>query len=172
MRKSVLLLLSIALVLLTGCDFLRAIAGRPSSKDIEEKRIAVMKAEEKALQQHLDSIRTAEMKSVSDSLDAFSFLMESGVVVSGPERVGGISGMELGYRYYIIVGAFRESANARKLFNAASEKGYDPVLINCRSRMIAVGLAPTDRIVSVKESYEKLRTESFCPKEAWILVNE
>ncbi len=172
MKKSVLLIMSAMLVTLTGCDFLRAIAGRPTSKDIEEKRIAVMKAEEEALQQHLDSIRTAEMKAVSDSLDAFSSLMESGVVVSGPERVGGISGMELGYRYYIIVGAFRESANARKLFNAASEKGYDPVLINCRSGMVAVGLDPAYRISAVKESYERLRMESFCPKEAWIMVNE
>ncbi len=172
MKKSFVLLMSIMLVSLSGCDFLRALAGRPSSKDIEEKRIAIIKAEEEALQTRLDSIRIAGEKTVSDSLAAFDTLKAWGVTMKGSDKMAVSSGTELGFRYYIIVGAFGDSANARKMFNVASEKGYNPVLINSRRGMIAVGLAPTDRISSLKESYEKLRTESFCPKDAWIMVNE
>ncbi len=172
MKKSVLLLMSIMLVSFTGCDFLRAVAGRPSSGDIEEKRLSIMKAEEKALQHRIDSMKLAEEQIVVDSLATLESLEASGVTISSSDRIGGFSGMELEYKYYIIVGAFRESANARKLFNVASEKGYFPVLLNCRGGMVAVGLAPTDRIAAVRESYERLKAESFCPKEAWILVNE
>ncbi len=172
MRKSVLLLMSIMLVSLSGCDFLRAVAGRPSSKDIEAKRIAIIKAEEVALQHRIDSIRMAQEKVVADSLAALDTLKSLGVVINGPSRVGGISGTELDFRYYIIVGAFRESSNARKLFDLASENAYNPVLISCRSGMAVVGLAPSNRIASVWESYEKLLEEPFCPKEAWVLVNE
>ncbi len=172
MRKSVLLSMSLMLVSLTGCDFLRAVAGRPTGKAIEEKRIAIIRAEEEALQERLDSIRLAEEKVISDSLDSFEALGEMGVLMSGADRLGGLSGMELDSRYYIIVGAFRESRNARKLFDTASGKGYSPVLIGSRNGMIAVGLCPSDNIVDVRESYEILKGESFFPKEAWILVNE
>ncbi len=172
MKKSFLLLISIMLVSLTGCDFLRALAGRPSSKDIEEKRIAIIKAEEENLQNHLDSIRIAGEKIIQDSLAAFDSLKAWGVTMNGADRMAVASGTELGFRYYIIVGAFGDNLNARKMFNKASEKGYNPVLINSCKGMVAVGLAPTDRIVSLKESYERLRTESFCPKDAWIMINE
>ncbi len=172
MRKSVILLMSLMLVSLTGCDFLRAVAGRPTSRDIEEKRMAIIKAEEAALQHQLDSIRMAEEKVVTDSLAALDTLKAWGVTMDGTDRIGGGSGTELDYKYYIIVGAFRESVNARKLFTTASERGYDPVLVSCRNGMVAVGISPSDRIAVVAETYDRLRQESFCPKEAWILVNE
>ncbi len=172
MKKSVILFMSIMLVSLTGCDFLRSVAGRPTGKDIEAKRIAIIKAEEKALQDRLDSIRIAEEKVVSDSLAALDSFKTKGITISGTDRIGGLAGTELECRYYIIIGAFRTSTNAGKLFDVAFEKGYSPVLINCRSGMTAVGLAPADRIADVWATYGKLAEESFCPKESWILVNE
>ncbi len=172
MKKSVILLLSIVMISLTGCDFLRAVAGRPTGRDIEAKRVAILKAEEKALQARLDSIRIAEEKIVADSLAALDSFRTAGVTISGSERIGGLADTKLNSRYYIIIGAFRASANAGKLFETAYEKGYSPVLINCRSGMTAVGLAPSDRIAEVRETYMKLMNEEFCPKEAWILVNE
>ncbi len=175
MRKSVFLLMLIMLVSLTGCDFLRAVAGRPTGKDIEEKRIAIMKAEEKALQARLDSIRLVEEKRLADSLASAASMdnmKAAGVLMSGPSRIGGVSGPELESGYYIIVGAFRDRKNAEKLFNMASEKGYSPVLIECRSGMTAVGAGASDSMTSIEETYARLRQETFCPKEAWILINE
>ncbi len=164
--------MSLMLVLLTGCEFMRSVAGRPTDKDIEEKRMAILRAEEAALQQRLDSIRIAREKTVSDSLQMAEEMKALEELMSGPEKIGGLSGTELAYRYYIMVGAFRETANARKLFNVASAKGYDPVLISSRRGMIAVGLSPTDSLHVLKETYDRLKMEPFCPKEAWILVNE
>ncbi len=164
--------MSLMLVSLTGCDFLRALAGRPTSRDIEEKRIAIIKADEDAVQQRLDSIRIAEQKVIDDSLAALEGLAAAGVTVTGPERLGGISGSEPDFRYCIITGAFRDSGNARKLFDVAYDRGYSPVLIGSRNGMIAVGVSPSDRIAAIWESYVQLKNESFFPKEAWILVNE
>lgn len=171
MKKSSLLLVMFMLVVFTGCDFLRAVAGRPTSKDIENKRIEIIKAEENALQARLDSIRLEKEKAVADSLAALDSLAAYGVTITGPDRLGGLAGTVLESRYYIIVGAFRESANAGKLFDVASEKGYAPVLISCRSGMTAVAMCPADSITEIEDSYRKLRKESFCPKEAWILVS-
>ncbi len=172
MKKSLIFLMAIMLVSLTGCDFLRTIAGRPTSRDMEERRMAVIRAEEEALQSRMDSIRLAGEKVISDSLAILDNFRAAGVTVSTSDKIGGLSGTGLEYRYYIIVGAFRESVNARKIFNAASEKGYSPVLLNCRGGMIAVGLAPANKLQDIEESYNALKQESFCPKEAWILVNE
>lgn len=172
MKKSSLLLVLLMMTVITGCDFLRAVAGRPLSRDIEKKRIEIIKAEEHALQAHLDSIKMANEKAVADSLAAIDSLTSYGVMMSGPDRLGGLAGTELMNRYYIIVGAFRESSNARKLFDAAYDKGFHPVLISCRSGMVAVALCPSDRIAQLEASYRKLRQDSICPKEAWILVRE
>jgi hypothetical protein len=56
MKKSMILMLMVALPLLTGCDFFRKLAGRPTSEDIENKRVAIMRAEEAAHQARQDSI--------------------------------------------------------------------------------------------------------------------
>ena len=172
MKKPSLFFVLLMLVTVTGCDFLRAVAGRPLSGDIEKKRIEIIKAEEDALQARLDSIRMAKEKAVLDSLTAMDSLKSYGVTMSGTDRLGGKPHTELTSRYYVVVGAFREEANARKLFDMAHEKGYSPVLISCRSRMIAVALCPTDNIVELEASYRSIKEESFCPKEAWILVSQ
>ena len=41
MRKSYILLALTALLMITGCDFMRKLAGRPTSEDIENKKIYV-----------------------------------------------------------------------------------------------------------------------------------
>ena len=57
MRKSVLTVLALCIMLaMTGCDFMRKLAGRPTSEDIERARIEMLQAQELALQQKLDSL--------------------------------------------------------------------------------------------------------------------
>ncbi len=179
MKKSTLLIMSLMLVSLTGCEFFRSVAGRPTDKDIEEKRIAILRAEEEALQSRIDSMRKVEEQIVSDSVavavEEEQQALETAeleALMSSPKKIGGVAGVELHYKYYIVVGAFRETANARRLFNVSSDRGYNPVLINSRRGMIVVGLSPTNSLETLKESYERLKTESFFPAEAWILVNE
>ena len=172
MRKSVILLMLAAVLTVTGCDFFRVMAGRPTSKDIDAKRIRIMKAEEAALQARLDSIRRVEEKIVSDSLSALDSLTARGVVMSDVSRLGGLVEENNRARYCIMIGAFRDKDNARKLASKAEAAGFSAELMECRSGMIAVGVCHSDRIAQTFEAFKRLRQESFCPKDSWILLNE
>ena len=44
MRKSFALLALAALFTLTGCDFFRTLAGRPTSEDIEVRKLQMLRA--------------------------------------------------------------------------------------------------------------------------------
>ena len=172
MRKSLILLLLAASLVVTGCDFFRVLAGRPTSKDIDAKRVQIMKAEEAALQARLDSIRRVEEKVVSDSLSALDSLRTQGVVIADASRLGGLVEEGDGPRYRIVIGVFREMENARKLASKASEAGFPAQLMECRRGMIAVGVCPSDRIAGTFADLKRLRSESFCPKDSWVLLNE
>ena len=41
MRKSILLLIVASVFAVTGCDFFRSLAGRPTSEDIQAKKIEI-----------------------------------------------------------------------------------------------------------------------------------
>ena len=172
MKKTIILMLMVTLTIVTGCDFFRKVAGRPTSEDIEAKRIAIMKAEEAAHQARLDSIRRVEEKVVSDSLAALDSLAAQGVVISDASRLGGLVEESHGPRYRIVLGVFRERDNARKLASQAEAKGFSAQLLDCRRGMIAVGVCPSDKIARTFEDLNRLRSESFCPKDSWILLDE
>ena len=62
MKKLMLLVLMVSMTVVTGCDFFRKLAGRPTSEDIEQKRIEIMRAQEAAHQARLDSIKVEHQK--------------------------------------------------------------------------------------------------------------
>ena len=172
MRKSVILLILATALSATGCDFFRVIAGRPTSKDIDAKRVQIMKAEEAALQARLDSIRRCEEKIVSDSLAALDSLASQGVMISDASRLGGLVQETEGPRYRIVIGVFRDRANALKLASEVEAGGYAAELLDCKRGLIAVGVCPSDRIARTFEDLNGLRSEQFCPKDSWILLSE
>lgn len=179
MKKSSLLLIMLMLVTLTGCDFLRAVAGRPLSRDIEKKRIEIIKAEEVALQAHLDSVareqEAAARKAVQDSIDAYAYIHENKVVFNNASKLGGVSEDGLsdtgnGRRYRVVLGSFKDRNNAVKLEKAISEAGdFCPHLIVLRTGMVAVAACPSDKIQNVVHGLKKLKTIDVCPADAWIL---
>lgn len=172
MRRSILLLMLAVVLLTTGCDFLRALAGRPTSADIDAKRIQIMKAEEAALQARLDSIRIVEEKVVADSLSALDSLQSQGVILTDASRLGGIVCDTVSSRYHIVIGVFKDRKNAQKLVRQAEAGGYPAQMMESGRGMIAVGVCPSDRIARTYSDLCRLRMESFCPKDSWILLNE
>lgn len=170
MKRSIVLMV-VAVSVLTGCDFFRSIAGRPTSEDIENKRIEIMRAEEAALQLRLDSLKLAQQVA-RDSLEALESIKQYGGSILNPSALGGLFATKLESRYYIIVGSFRSRSNAEALLVKASQKGYAPALISFRNGMIAVGLCPVNRLQDALESLKTVREETFCPSDVWILVNE
>lgn len=180
MRKSVILLMLAVMTLATGCDFFRVLAGRPTSKDIQLKRMEILKSEEAAVQARLDSIARVEaaaQKVLQDSIDAFAYIRENKVLINNASRLGGISKDGLddssnGDVYRVVLGSFKDKNNAQKLMNAVSESGdFMPHLIFMRTGMVAVAACPSDRIQNVVWGLKELKDKAgeVCPDDAWIL---
>lgn len=173
MRKSYILLALTALLLITGCDFMRKLAGRPTSEDIENKKIELLRAEEEALQARLDSLRQVEQKMLQDSLNVLDSIRQLGGSILNPASMGGLFATKLEARYYIILGSFRSRSNAEALFNTTKKAGYKPALISFgKGGLIAVGVSPVNRLSDALSSLNDVKKEKFCPSDVWILVNE
>lgn len=177
MRKTILLLIG-AMLMLTGCDFFRVLAGRPTSKDIENKRTEIRMAEEAAEQARLDSIAKAEeavRKAAQDSVDAVTFIAENKVTLYTVAGLKGVAQDEIpsdapGRRYRVIVGSFRELANAQAMKVKISDaQGCMPHLIAFNNGMVAVGVYPSDQIGNAVKGLVDIKKHPACPSDAWIL---
>ena len=173
MKKSCILMMLVLLPVMTGCDFMRKLAGRPTGEEVENMRIELLRAEEAALQARLDSLRKVEERMLQDSLNALDSIRQLGGSILNPASLGGLFATKLESRYYIILGSFRSRANAEALFNVTKAAGYRPALISFgKGGLIAVGVCPVNRLSDALTNLSEVKKESFCPKDVWILVNE
>lgn len=172
MRRSVIaILMGVALFALTGCDFFRTLAGRPTSAEIETRQVELIAAQKAELQAKYDELQ-AEMKSLKDSLNALDSIRQLGGSVLNPTKLGSLFATKVEARYYVIVGAFKTRYYAEKLVEKAAHAGYAPALISFRNGNLAVGLCPANNITDAFEALKKVKKESFCPSDVWILLNE
>lgn len=164
------LLLTVVVASVSGCDFFRQLAGRPTSEDIAVKKAQIELAEARH-QARLDSLKAVE-KQAADSLAAMEAIRQSGETLVSTGRLGGLISAQLPERYYIMVGAFSNADNADKMSSKVSAAGYEPIRIEYRNGYTAVGICPSSSLPEVYASLQKVRQEKFCPADAWILVNE
>ena len=174
MRKIMVLLLGVSLFVVTGCDFFRVLAGRPTSKDIETKKMEILCAEQEAQMAAEQALLEQEkmLKVSQDSLAALDSIKQYGGSVLNPAKLGGLFATKLEARYSIIVGAFILRSNAENMFVEAENAGYTPSLISFNNGLIAVGVCASNTIVEAQEALKKVRKERFYPKDVWILLNE
>ena len=162
--------LAASICLLGGCDFFRQLAGRPTSRDIEAKRLRIER-EAEAHQRRLDSLKLVQ-KQISDSLATLDSLKNAKESMISTRQLATKREHELPYRYYVMIGSFSSPANAERQAGKAEQAGYPATLIPFRSGFVSVGICPSNSLTEVYASLRKLRGERFCPKDAWILNNE
>ena len=177
-RISVLCILALSLLVSGGCDFLRSVAGRPTSSELQSKRTAIavreMEAREAEAREKIvrDSLAAVE-KHRADSLAAETFFKEKHV---SRLRTGSFPGLltdGFPQRYCIILAGFSQPQNAEHFSDKLKDAGYKPLILRyVRGTRSMVGIDPTDDPAALLASYEKVRAEKFCPRDAWILVNE
>ena len=186
MKVRHILFLLLTLVALSGCDFFRKVAGRPTSSDIQEKKILVeqdkadklAKAQEQARLDSLAEVKfrlaLAEETLKQDSLAALKALYDQNCMLYNLQSLKGLASGELSHRYYIVMGSFKEEENADKLLSKVEKKdsSLEPQKIHFRNRMIAVGVCPSNKLTEVVEVLGDVKEYPFCPKDAWVLVNE
>lgn len=169
-RPMVPFLLLGTMVLFQSCDAFRSLAGRPTSEEIAQKKELILK--EKALEkQRLDSLAAAE-KAKADSTAAADSIAARKINLIAPSALGGIIGDGTDFKYCVVIGAFGSENNVKATLRKAEDAGYKTAVIPFKRGLTAVGVCPTDILAEVYQAYVKLRTEPFCPAEAWILVNE
>ncbi len=178
MKRSVILLLACAALLLGGCDFVRTLAGRPTSDDLEVKRSQLERAENAARYQaridSLEQVRAHRADSLA-ALDAhlLDSLSQTKGTILNPTKMGGLYTTKLASRYYIVVGAFRTRSYAERKLTQCNEAGYrDATIISFRNGLLAVAVCPSNSLNETLKKLRELRGNGICPPDGWILVNE
>ena len=177
MKRSVILLLASAALLLSGCDFVRTLAGRPTSDDLEVKRSTIERAQNVArYQARIDSLERVRQR-LADSLAALDAhlldsLSQTKGTILNPTKMGGLYTTKLQSRYYIVVGAFRTRSYAERKLVKCNEAGYTATIISFRNGLMAVSVCPSNSLAQTLDTLKKLRGQGVCPPDSWILVNE
>lgn len=156
---------------LGGCDFLRSLAGRPTSRDIALKREEILRkeAEAAARADSLALVRAAQEAEAAASAELEAMGLKTREVST--LRDAGASGLDS--RYYIVIGAFGNRSNATRLASVAGDAGCSPVLVDYRSgTMTAVAVCPSATKRELYDNLQRVRAMSFCPSDVWILINE
>lgn len=178
--KRACFILVVVMVMATGCDFMRKLAGRPTGEDIQKKQTEIVLYEEEVREiarqdsiraAYEDSVRLAEI-AVRDSIAAYEFFRNE-CTIHNTSRFGGVVPDTLGHRYYVVVGSFRQRYNAERFIQKINKSGdFSPVMVSFKNGMIAVGVCPQNKVRDLEPAYKNVRTMDFCPSEAWILINE
>ncbi|MBR5660867.1 MAG: SPOR domain-containing protein [Bacteroidales bacterium] len=149
----VVIMLSVAL-LATGCDFFRVLAGRPTSKDIEAKRSAILQESYAAATEQSEEVKEEVKEEVVPSVPADS----QPVVKTGEKK-----------RFYVIMGAFSSRENADRYAARIKGYGYEPEFFGFTEGRTAVGIGGTDDQEEAKAFMRELKGQDFCPEGVWIL---
>jgi len=171
------LIIALALVtLVSSCDFVRTLAGRPTSSQLEQMRQQRMAAEEARHQATLDSMDRVQ-KHMADSLEALEkYLLDSLTQAKGtvlnPSKLGGLYTTKLDAKYCIVVGAFRNRYYAERKLKECNAAGYTATIISFRNGLLAVSVCPSNSLAETLKTLKELRGKGVCPPDSWILVNE
>ena len=175
MKRSLIIALALITVV-SSCDFVRTLAGRPTAAQLEEMRQQRMAAEEARHQATLDSMERVQ-KHMADSLEALEkYLLDSLTQAKGtvlnPSKLGGLYTTKLEAKYSIVVGAFRNRYYAERKLKECNEAGYTATIISFRNGLMAVSVCPSNSLAQTLDTLKKLRGQGVCPPDSWILVNE
>lgn len=174
MKKTLILAIA-TLTLVTSCDFVRTLAGRPTSAQLEQIRLQKMAAEEARHQAVLDSMAQAE-KAMAEALAAreqelLDSLTQAKGTVLNPSKLGGLFTTKLESKYCIVVGAFRNRSNAERKLTQCNEAGYTATIVSFRNGLLAVAVCPSDNLEETLKTLKQLRGTEVCPQDGWILMN-
>lgn len=143
-----MLLLSASLF--TGCDFIRASLGKPTSADLALLR-----------QAEQERARAAEPAPVPDTATAPAPAPES-----TPEPAPAPAPETARVRqYYAVAGAFKEESGVKLFSEKLEGKGFRVCLLDLKSGMTAVCLEGRDSIGEVRQDVAALKAAGF---DAWI----
>ena len=173
MKKVVNFILIFAILSLSGCDFLRKVASRPTSADLQLKSEQIQqrrKAVSDSLKLQRERLLAME-KRRADSLAARRTLDSLNMKFSSVFSFGEPLSPQLD-RYTVIFGVFRTGAMAGNQLRSLESKGFDPINLDFSGGIRGVALCSSDTLARVSSEILKARQAKVCPKDAWIYVKQ
>ena len=183
MKRLLIIFLSFSLVALSvsGCDFFRKIAGRPTSSDIavltnailNESRRIKLEEETAAVDTVVavvDSVVVEEPVKV-DTQEALSYYESVAYRKVAYDKSSGRYSEEPDKQYYLIIGFFSVPENAQNLIKKMTEEGFSPVALTHRNGKQSVALIASDSLQDFVDNLKKADEAGLCPKDSWILEN-
>ncbi|MBP5217402.1 MAG: SPOR domain-containing protein [Bacteroidales bacterium] len=164
--QTVLILLPVALTA-TGCDFFRMLAGRPTSAQIAAMAEAIRLEESARI---ADSLRkaltdTTPVQVAAEPQEVPAAAVPQVAVTPAPAPAAPTDDLK---RFYIVMASFGKVANARNYASSLEAKGY-PATILKRGGYQVVAVCGTDDEAAVKQSFDEIRRQDFCPQGVWII---
>lgn len=168
------LCMAACVVAVSSCDFLRGVAGRPTSEKLAlmSERARLERAVCAARRDSAERVRRQSAARRADSLAAIRFMEDSGVIVAGLDRLGRLPMRTPTRRYSLVLGAFSDKGNADKLVERVAAAGYAVEILPYRNSRHAVLASCSDDVVAFVGGMRRLLHEPFCPSDAWVLVNQ
>lgn len=171
MKKLYTILLFFSFLTLSGCDFLRQVAGRPTGSEIEEKR-QIVQLRRKAVSDSLERVRLEAKRIESerrDSIETVRLFEELDVRLSSVFTYG--TPLEpLECRYNLIAGVFRTDKMASATFAKIEEAGFEPFFINFNDGIRALCVRSSDKLSDLYSDYVHGREITVIPANSWIYV--
>lgn len=174
MKKIGFFLLGLTLLVVSGCDFFRILARRPTSSEIEEIRAEIRRVE-KARQDSLELVRLERERDSLvrvDSIAAMDSIVKNAGPLLTPEKFHGLLSADFNTRYCIIVGSFKTKSNAVGFLKKVRQRGYEAGMFTFKSGWYAIGVCPSDHIRQVQRSLKTISEDGFFPRGTWVLVND
>ncbi|MFA5325738.1 MAG: SPOR domain-containing protein [Bacteroidales bacterium] len=154
-----LVVLLVTMMIISGCDFFRSLLGKPTSEDLE--LIAYQK--EVAAKAKADSINN-----INDNIIKVDTLIADNEKVVESKSIVKQPSSDFNYRYYVIVGSFKNYANAERFSKILLKKNYDVKNFKFKNgyNMVSI-LGSVDYHEANKKLNEMLESE-ICSDDIWI----
>jgi len=150
------LLLAACTAVCTGCDFIRASLGKPTSVDL-----ALMRAKRDAREEAVrDSIKAAEAAREAEAAEAARLAAEKAAADSLRAATP--------KRYYAVAGAFKEASGAQVYVDKLRENGFNVRIFDFKSGLKVVCVDGSDDLSAVREDMARLKKLRIAPSDPWI----
>ena len=178
-KAKIIVAFAVGVCLLCGCDFFRVLAGRPTSREIETKRKLIgLDSEGHLLQEDSTLSLQAQLPDTLSEAAAAQPTLEQLLKIDPQEPQPKVAvntrradefSIVPDYRYYVAVGTFGNRDNANRQGGKAGAAGYPVELLPLKDGKTIVAVCGSNDLSAAKAWLVHLRTEAFCPKDAWVL---
>ena len=168
--KSVIVFLA-AVFLFSGCDWLRSTVGMPTSQDLGRMETELrMKRTADSLDALVnDTIHKSDSIVKTDSVPKPLNKPSTTVVQKKAEVIAPkVAPSQITARYYVIVGSFKDDANAAKMDSYLSKNGYKPIRLEFKNGYKVVASGAFSDANEAYTATRKLLQLEFSPEDIWV----